>query len=359
MLQRATLSLRSPRSKRHCDVLAVLIVGFASSDANAGPAEEPPAWVALGWDGGAQGAACLQPAELEDAVEARLGRVVFSGNGAPSAQLTVKYVEPEAAEGWRVSIAIAESDDTVWGERSLSTPEGDCRALDDPLILAVALMVDSELMRARARAVPQHRRPAEAPRPPAPQPAVETAPGFAAWRRETLQLRGALQVGPVLGLGVLPNSAWGVHVAGSVSAGILPPLRARADLLLPQRVPLAPAGHVELSRFTLGAGLCPAHEFRVYELGVCTGLSAAMLRASSTGLVQTRRFIRTTAVFDASIRASWFFARSWTAGVESGIGVPLERPVYVYERPGLADQSVFRTSPVTFTATVALGAHFR
>ncbi|HEY6560232.1 MAG TPA: hypothetical protein VI072_23265 [Polyangiaceae bacterium] len=328
-------------------------------NAHAGPAGEPPAWVALGWDGGAQGAACLQPAELEEAVEARLGRVVFSGNGEASARLTVNYVEPLAAEGWRVSIAIAESDDTIWGERSLSTPEGDCRALDDPLILAVALMVDSELMRARTRAVPQHEQPAEAPRPAAPPPAVETAPGFAAWRRETLELKGALQVGPVLGQGVLPNSAWGVHVAGSVSAGILPPLRVRADLFLPQRVALAPAGHLELSRFTLGAGLCPAHESRIYELGACAGLSAAILRTSSTGLVQSRRFIRTTAVFDASLRGNWVFAPSWTVGVESGIGVPLERPVYVYERPGLADQSVFRTSPVTFSATVALGARFR
>ncbi|HMJ10817.1 MAG TPA: hypothetical protein VK524_05390 [Polyangiaceae bacterium] len=346
-------------SKRSRDLLVILLTCLAN-DAKAAPASDPSTWFELSWDGGET---CLSPTELQESVEARLGRRVFSGQGAPNTRIAVSFVEQPARTGWQVSVAVAEPDGTIGGERLLATPTVDCHALDDPLILAVALMVDSELMRAQARRAPQNQRPAPAApihrdvgRPQAP---VETAPRFTAWRRQKLKWNGAVQLGPAIGLGLLPNVAWGGRVTGSVSVGNLLPLRVRAELFEPQRVDLAPAGHVEFCRFTLGAGLCPTHRMRSYELAACAGLSASVLRASSTGLVVSRQFSRTTPVVDASLGANWFFARRWSLGAESGIGLPLQRPVYLYERAGLADQTVFRMSPVTFTASVTIGATFR
>jgi hypothetical protein len=314
----------------------------------------------LSSEGGEHGG-CIPPEELQESVEARLAGVAFSGKGAPRARITVKYVGEADARGWRVSVTLAELAGTIWGERSLATDGPDCRSLDDPLVLAIALMVDSELMRAQtalSETAPAAVTPAPEPDRPIPAPAVETAPGFAASRRGALKWRGAVHLGPALGLGLLPNAAWGGHVTGVVGVGVLLPLRARAELFVPQHVRLAPAGQVEFTTFTLGAGLCPTHRAVSYELGTCAGLSAAVLRARSAGLPITRRLTRTTAVVDASVIANWFFVRPWSLGAQVNLGLPLERPAYVYERPGLADQEVFRTSPLTVSVTTTAGVTF-
>jgi hypothetical protein len=40
------------------------------------------------------------------------------------------------------------------------------------------------------------------------------------------------------------------------------------------------------------------------------------------------------------------------------LGIPLERPVYVYERAGFEDHTVFKMSFVTATAAVTAGVSF-
>jgi hypothetical protein len=139
-------------------------------------------------------------------------------------------VERAGSEGWRATSTLASEEGAVLGHRELQANEDSCRALDESLALAVALMIDPDALLA-----PDTDRPAEAltplesPRPERPLPDAAQAPAPPAkmasarrWRVEA-EAEATLAFGLVPGVGtgvsarllLTPPSFWGVAVEGT------------------------------------------------------------------------------------------------------------------------------------------------
>ena len=117
---------------RRC--LLVAAFGFVAR-ANAQDAAAAPAlnWVRVGTADG-----CIAASELADRVEQRVGRVLFVP--ATQALLSVDgYVsEPEPGRFLAV-LAVTQPDGEVIGRRELEVRSDNCRALDEAIILVVAV----------------------------------------------------------------------------------------------------------------------------------------------------------------------------------------------------------------------------
>src|SRR5664279_1730649 len=194
--------------------------------------------VALQWVQHDGASTCIGDRELAAAVTARLGnagahgqtKLVIAGEIAPS------------GSGWTAAIHTADEHGVVLGQRDLHEPAADCRALDDKLVLVLALIIDPELLD-------------EAPAPPTPAPAPPT-------------IERVVQVAPK------PPWHFGASVAGLASRGMLPgfgfgtaitaqiepprgwPIEISATLWPHDRADAA-AGGATLLQLTGGLALCP------------------------------------------------------------------------------------------------------
>ncbi|HET9991025.1 MAG TPA: hypothetical protein VFQ65_20980, partial [Kofleriaceae bacterium] len=98
--------------------------------------------VALRWIQSEGASACIGDRELAAAVTARLGgasnhgraRIVISGDIAP------------AGSGWTAAIRTEDDHGGVLGQRDLHESSSDCRAIDDKLVLVIALIIDPDLL---------------------------------------------------------------------------------------------------------------------------------------------------------------------------------------------------------------------
>ena len=111
---------------------------------------------------------CLSSADLARAVEAKLGRTVFSGDAA----MRVDSVVEEAAQAprWRAKLVVVDRQGAVQGSREVTADGASCSALEEPLVLVVSLLVDSA---APLSAPPS---PVEAAAPAAPSPPRAAGP---------------------------------------------------------------------------------------------------------------------------------------------------------------------------------------
>lgn len=85
---------------------------------------------------------CIDAATLARAVESRLGRGVFTLS--PSHRID-GLAEPSATGGFRVRLTVVDTAGNVGGSRELSTIKADCRALDEELVLVVAVMIEPKV----------------------------------------------------------------------------------------------------------------------------------------------------------------------------------------------------------------------
>jgi hypothetical protein len=179
----------------------------AAAEAGADRARGPS--VSLSWSGADTQDGCLGASALARGVESYLGRRVFS----PSP--TDIVVRVRVTTGTTNQSALVEVFDTraneVLGERELEARGATCSALDEPLELAVALMVDGDPI---ARAAPPVERDTPAPAEEAPLPDESLA-----WLVETQALAQAF---------LLPEPSPGLEL--SLGAMVSERLRARIEL---------------------------------------------------------------------------------------------------------------------------------
>src|SRR5690606_9240974 len=127
-----------------------------------------------------------------------------------------------------------------------------CSALDEPLVLAVALLVDADLGREPEPEPAPEPLPPEPPEPPEPERSTHEAEPRALppeppqpWRLSTdLSVLGAD--------GVLPELALGAELALLADPPWLFPIRVRGVGFLPQHVALEPAGSIDLALGLVG-----------------------------------------------------------------------------------------------------------
>ena len=277
--------------------------------------------VALRWSQSAGTSACIGDRELAAAVTARLGgaghhgraRIVISGDIAP------------AATGWTAAIRTEDDHGTVLGQRDLHEAASDCRAIDDKLVLVIALIIDPALLDA-AEPV------AIAPREP--------------WRF------GA-GVAALASRGMLPGVGFGTAVVAIVEPPHVWPIELGATLWPHDRA-IADPGGATLLQLTGGVAVCP---HLAGPLSTCAGVEAGELRAQGFGY--SRNELQHELVVDGTLalRLDWRFGRDAGARFGAGAWIPASRPRFAF-RDGATDVMVFQPAAVAGVTEIALWTRF-
>lgn len=332
--------------------MSAFVLGASATAPAQAPADGPPELVALRWQGYGESDGCLGVPSLIARVEDHLGRRAFD---ASSAQIVSVNVDRHGGR-FRALVRVLDGEGNVVGERELVADGATCSALDDPLVLAVALLVDDALGRELLPEPVAAPPPPVAPEPEPPEP--DSSPPPPAPPREPPPPEPWRMGADVTALGadgVLPSLAFGAELGLRVDAPWLFPVRARAAGFFPQRVELAPAGHVDFALAAVGVAVCPlslGSSKAIFD--ACVGADALVQRAESDGLTA------------ASQRSEWFFQGvlslrlqvdlhgPWYGVLGTSAGLPSQAPHFVYGRAG-DTLSVFRMADVTLLTGVGVG----
>ena len=264
-------------------VIAAGLLCAAQSAARVAVADES---VALVWQGAAGTEGCSGAQELQRAAEVQMGRNVFS-SAETTAKLTivVKVERREEPQGFHATVWVQAEDRRDPGTRELDAPGDDCRALDEPLALVVALMADSEL----ARPVEEEAPPPPEPEPPPPPPQkrveekddrelvpIETGPPPDHPTRWHAEL-GASALG---GYAVLPALSVGAELSLILDPGSFPAVMLHGAAFYPRVEQVGPDASVTFFFAHGGASLCPElASSNSGKLRGCVGAIAGALRA--------------------------------------------------------------------------------
>src|SRR5262249_49396240 len=153
------------------------------------------------------------------------------------------------------------------GVRDLSSDEERCAALNDPLALAIALMIDPDANVTAAPSADATSTPAPTQRPlpppppptlPAPQlvPASQPPPPARAPHPQPTW-RSAVEVGPLIQLGLLPDVSFGVGAAVFVEPPSFVGVQAYATRWLPNDAEVRPGIGATIQLMEVGAAVCP------------------------------------------------------------------------------------------------------
>jgi hypothetical protein len=303
--------------------------------------------VSLAWSGPGPELACLGEDGLARAVNDYLGRDAFA-SGSVEFVLLVS-VERLPDQRFRAVLELRDTAARVLGSRELRSATERCSDLDEPLVLAVALMVDSEPEpspeppAAAAEPPPEP----EPPEPEVPEPKARSAP-LAVFADASLALEAGLlpAVRPGLLLGVeLRAVSW---LSARLSwVGFLP---ATAD-----------AAEGASARFVLTGGeveLCPGFGDRAsFRLMLCGGALYGALGARSTGLSDARSTWQPLLGASFGPKVAVPLGGRWfgVAGL-SGI-VPYRPPRFVYDAGGVSHE-LFQCSSFSILASAGASVMF-
>ena len=316
--------------------LVLAIVIGAAAPVVAAPA---PARYELLWRHAPGAEACIAAPVLADVVSARLGRPAFDGPG-----VTAVVIEGEVAPtatGWHVALAIRGADGAARGARELDVAGADCRAIDEPLALVLALIVDPD---AGAGAPP--------PPPPAPIVAVIDAPKGAPpvepWRAEAA-VTGAV------GRGALPGTHVGARLAIVVDSPRLWPVAFAVGWWAPGEIDLDGGRRVRLGRWQARLGVCtPTRSLGRARVAGCAGGEVARIDARAVGFDSNRQTAATLGLAALAARGTVELTRAAFVVAEIGVEVPLTRPRFFDDAGAL----LYRAAPAAMIGGLGLGVRF-
>ncbi len=307
---------------------------------------------------------CIQGAAVERAVERRLRRPVFAAKDA--ADLGIELALAREADGaWSAKLLLRGRDGTEVGSRELDTHASHCSALDDALVLVVALLVDSPEARAQANKAAAAAAPApstapplaEAPNPPPNAPQIGTRielPPDTYAPREPFRLEVAASV--VGSMGAVPD----ITLGGELLLGVRPPhfieLRLRPTGLLPksEAAPTPDRGG-RFSLLTVALDACPLeHEVQKLRFVGCVAQRVGRMRAEGFGFHQSATSSELYYALGISTGAAFWFAPPVGVRVGLDLEAPLTRDAYFSVGPTGERREIFRPSPIVGAATVGL-----
>ncbi|WP_437775877.1 hypothetical protein [Sorangium sp. So ce1097] len=371
MIARRAARLALVAAARLALVAAALLAGARPARASSGEQTASLSWVRLAGAG-----ACVGARALAEAVEARLGRAALVS--AARADLTIEgRIEPGGSGGWRAVLAVADADGAVLGTREIATASPRCRAIDDELALAIALMIDPS---AKLSPGAPPAAPSPAPLPaspaspaPAPLPAPPAAPASPRAPQVIVQRvlipvpppappppppwRVEVGAGPLFGLGLLPS----LGVAAALRARLTPPRFWPFEVGGAVWFPSEAATGAASTRFTWGEGFvsaCPVSLGSATRLAACAGVRLGALRAGGLGFLVDRSDERLTAGGTLDARLTRRLVGPLTAGGGLGLIVPFVRDTFYYIDAQGQDREVFQMAPLAGTADVLLGVEF-
>ena len=318
-------------------------------------ASERPSY-ALSWSRGEEARACIGTQALARKVEERLGRAVFVSPAA--AELSLEGRIERTPGGWSAVIAVHGHDGERLGQRELSSAEQDCRALDRPLSLMLALTIDpraalDEPVSGQGDVTPapvptsfeppvsqQVPRPAadrtQEPSPPPPRP-TSAAPH--------------MEIAVRFAFGILPKAA----VPGGHAAAVVPihgnwVARLGATAWPPARA-IAEEKGAFFSLFSATIALCQRHVGASTLFLVCAGAEPGVLAQAPYGFnLRARAAVDATLMFTTGGRAA---VRLWGplwGQIGGDVLVPIIRDQFYYTRSDGTTSDVFRLAPVGASA---------
>lgn len=313
----------------------------------------PGKTASLGWTRleGAEG--CIATRELAESVEKILRRQALVSAAQADLAIEGRVQRAASGPGFVAVINVADPTGKQLGTRELATDQADCHALDEPVALAIALMIDPNASLAPApdvkkeekkeavktKEVVKEKKVYVPVRTPAPDP----------WR-------GDVFAGFSLGFGWLPNVSPGAHVGASLTPPWLFPMEVTARFFAPQTEDVVRGATVLFYGFQ-GAGFaCPLrHAGSIGEIRACAGVEGGFLVAEGEGFEsEPAEASPLQGQFGFSIkgRADFKIVGPFRLGLAPGITVPVFRPelVYVDDRGG--DVLIFQQAPVAGTIDV-------
>jgi hypothetical protein len=326
-----------PRPPVSVAVLAVWFwLLFEPSLLHAGAATEPFAHARLELEA-APGERCISASELEQAVQAQLGRVAFVASGAPATLLVRVRIDESAPGHFRAAVwsePVPPTVDAPTNQRELEAT-GDCRSLDEQLALVVALLVDSDPE--PAPSPPQQELEPPPPEPPAPPiqdtSAVSSAPSWESAPAGPWQL--ALGASGLVGLGPFPDAAFGAALGVLATPPAWPGLRLRAVGFAPGRASLTADAWLDLTWFFAGVAVCPElGGVGAFTFSGCLGADLTFLYVESHGLDGEPSASRFGGQASGSLLASLALGRGLQVVVEAGTAIPFATTRFTVERDG-------------------------
>jgi hypothetical protein len=308
---------------------------------------ELPGRVDLKWSREAPG--CIDRDDLATAVEATLGAPVFHGVG-PVAGLVEGRVGAAAKGGFEAQMILRDLDGVVVSERRIDT-DGDCRRLDEPIAVVVALMIDAIGPAPRPLSIPsQPLRPA----PPSPTP----PPPPRAPREPTSPPRDSstkLSLGAGLGLAssLLPGTSLAAVLRGEVAPIEALPLAWTLHFHGSSSVEADGVGG-RFWAWTATMGACPGWSWDRERLGLCASLGVGSISATGIGFpdrLDARRglYFAGLAPYAALRLAGPVWLRA-----ELGVDVPFRRDRWGYLDAAGAYTVVHRTAAVVPSGALTL-----
>lgn len=275
----------------------------------------------LAWARAPGAESCIVEADLRDAVEARLSRSVF----VDEAPLRIEGEIAPSSPGFRAHIVLSLHGEVV-GERTLDSRRRVCGALDDSLVLMVALLV--EVGEQAIEVTLPEPEPVAPPAPAVPEGALERVPqpvppepsGEALRWSMTLGARGAIDVlpGPALGIRGSVELGWpfSVRLAGAYFPDV-------GVTSTPERAARLGAGWGQLGACGMGAPI------PWLELGGCASLSGGALLGTGIGFDVTRSGVLPWIAIDLEGRVRALIASPVALELAVGLEVPLAQGRFV------------------------------
>lgn len=313
--------------------------------------------------------ACIATQALARSVEDRLGRHVFVS--AAEADVSVEgRIEKRAAGGWRSVITIRDAKGALLGTRELDRPEAACPAMNEPLALVIAVMIDPD---AKLSSSPPPLPPAPAPAAPAPAPAPAPLPAPSATppalppdadsapppTKDPWRFQGDAVATVTSGLA--PQVAPGGSIAGTLFLPRLPiGLRGYGSLFLPTTAEQDGA-RASFDLFYLGSAICPTLRRPAIVATLCFGGHLGVIRSHPETLgrnVADKTEVIWNAVSELRVTIPVLAPVAVTAGASAVL--PLLRPTFEYTRTGaLASAAeLHKVSSFAMAADVGIGFFF-
>ena len=313
--------------RRRTATLALGVLGVCSRPAFAqgeNSARTSAPVVALAWSGPGPELTCLGEEGLARAVSDYLGHDAFSG---ASAELVLHVaVERKPDRTWRALLEVRDQSNAVLGSRVLASSAELCSSLNEPLTLAVALVVGSEPEPEPERVPPPAPEPEpepESPPTPPPRPAAHSG------------RRVSMDASVLAETGLLPAPRPGLELG--VELGVTSWLAARVSGsgFLPAQADLQGSAHASLALIYGNLALCPLLELSWrWRLGACAGAAFGALLAQSGGLEGARDTRRPVVGLALELRASVRLGKRWSVFCKFGGIVPSRPERFVYELNG-------------------------
>jgi hypothetical protein len=278
---------------------------------------DTPAPVELVWTQESPGAqACIDRAALASKVEQIVGRHVFAGEGRGQSVIRGEIGPWPGHSGW-LAIVEARTASAVTLRRELTLDAHDCKQLDGPITLVVALMVDSSEKEAPLAL---------------PAPAQPVTVGVGA--------------DTTVAYGLLPGAAVGFGLATDLYVPPLWPVMLSTHFWpLSQVVEEGSGGR--LGAWSGGGALCPLVWTRyAWSAYGCAGATGAVIESNGVGLDLEHSHTRPYLQADARAGLRLRIAGPLFLAVEAEGGFPFSRDSYSYVDSNGVEHKVFQTAPV-------------